>query len=122
MGTSLATTGAYLLAGELSKLEKGEHPAKALEAYESTFRPFVEESQKVPICFPAIAHPETAWKRWLFHVFIGAFSKVVAVPWVANRFGDDSNDENFPLPRYPSFDDEGSKEGTNALSGAGTIY
>lgn len=124
MGTSLAITGAYLLAGELSKLEKGEHPAKALGAYESTFRPFVEESQKVPTCFPAIAHPETAWKRWLFHVFIGAFSKIVAVPWVANRFGfgDDSSDENFPLPRYPSFDDEGSKEGRDALPGAGTIY
>lgn len=110
MGTSLAIIGAYLLAGELSKLDEGEHPSKALEAYESTFRPFVEESQKIPFFFPAIAHPETAWKRWLFQTIMWAISKFVAIPWVANRLGDDSNDDQSPpLPYYPSFDDEGSK-------------
>ncbi|MCJ1228195.1 hypothetical protein MMC12_004856 [Toensbergia leucococca] len=109
MGTSLAITGAYVLAGEMSKLDDGEHPSKALEAYESTFRPFVEETQKIPIFVPAIAHPETAWKRWLFQASVWALSKVVAIPWVANRLGDYSNDDDFPLPQYPSFDDEGKK-------------
>ncbi len=60
MGTSLAITGAYILAGELSKLKDGEHPSKALEAYESTFRPFVERTQHIPFFVPAIAHPRTA--------------------------------------------------------------
>ena len=109
MGTSLAITGAYVLAGELSKLGDGEHPSKALEAYESAFRPFVEEMQKIPFTFPDLAHPETAWKRWLFHVFIWTFSKVAKIPWVANKFGDDSNNEDFPLPQYPRFDDKGAK-------------
>lgn len=109
MGTSLAITGAYVLAGELSKLKDGEHPAKALEAYESSFRPFVEEMQKIPFVLPDIAHPETAWKRSLFHTFVWTLSKVVTIPWVANKFGDETNDEDFPLPRYHVFDDKGSK-------------
>lgn len=108
MGTSLAIIGAYVLAGELSKLEDGEHPAKALEAYESSFRPFVEEMQKIPFVLPDIAHPETAWERWLFHTFVWTLSKVVTISWVANRFGDETNDEDFPLPRYQVFDDKGS--------------
>lgn len=108
MGTSLAITGAYVLAGELSKLDDGEHPSKALEAYESTFRPFVEEIQKIPFFVPAIVHPETAWKRWLFQAFVWALSKVVAIPWLAGRSGE-SNDDGFPLPQYPSLDDEGSQ-------------
>jgi 2-polyprenyl-6-methoxyphenol hydroxylase-like FAD-dependent oxidoreductase len=108
MGTSLAITGAYVLAGELSKLGEGEHPSKALEAYESIFRPFVEETQKIPFFVPAIAHPETAWKRWLFRAFVSALSKVVAIPWLVNRFGERNNDD-FPLPQYPSFDDKDSR-------------
>ncbi|UJR18478.1 hypothetical protein I4U23_005384 [Adineta vaga] len=108
MGTSLAITGAYVLAGELSKLDDGEHPSKALEAYESTFRPFVEKIQKIPFFVPAIAHPETAWKRRVFHAFAWALSKIAAIPWVTNRF-EKSNDNDFPLPQYPSFDDKGSK-------------
>ena len=109
MGTSLAITGAYVLASELSKLGDGEHPSKALEAYESSFRPSVEEAQKIPFFVPAIAHPETVWKRWLFQAFAWTLSKVVVIPWLANRFGEESKDDNFPLPQFSSFDDQGSK-------------
>lgn len=104
-GTSLAITGAYILAAELSKLDKGEHPSKALEAYESTFRPYVEQVQKIPLFVPAFAHPETAWKRRLLQASLSALSKVVAIPWVAQRT---SKDDGFRLPRYPSFDEKGS--------------
>ncbi|KAI4155150.1 MAG: hypothetical protein LQ340_001186 [Diploschistes diacapsis] len=52
MGTSLAVNGAYVLVGELSKLGDGEYPSKALEAYESTFRPFVEETREPPLFRP----------------------------------------------------------------------
>ena len=115
MGTSLAITGAYVLAGELSKLDHDEHPSKALEAYESIFRPFVEETQKIPFFVPAIAHPETAWKRLLFQAFARALSKAAAIPWLVNRF-DKINDDDFPLPQYPSFDDEGSKTTTSCCN------
>ena len=106
MGTSLAITGAYVLAGELSKLDDGECPSKALEDYESAFRPFVQTSQKIPFFVPVIAHPETAWKRRLLQAFAWALSKVMTVPWV-NRLGNESKDDNVSLPQYPLFDDEG---------------
>jgi 2-polyprenyl-6-methoxyphenol hydroxylase-like FAD-dependent oxidoreductase len=115
MGTSLAIIGAYVLAGELSKLNDGERPLKALEAYESTFCPFVEEIQKIPSFIPAIAHPETAWKRSLFQVFVWAVSKVVAIPWFAGSSGE-GNDNGFPLPQYPSLDDEGCQAKTMKLA------
>jgi 2-polyprenyl-6-methoxyphenol hydroxylase-like FAD-dependent oxidoreductase len=108
MGTSLAIIGAYVLAGELSMLKDGEHPSEALEAYESTFRPFVEKSQKIPFFVPAIAHPETAAKRWLVNIFVSVLSRVVTNPWVANKLGDEASDDDFPLPPYSGFDDEGS--------------
>lgn len=114
MGTSLAITGAYVLAGELSKLNELEHPVTALEGYESVFRPFVEESQKILPLVPAIAFPETAWKRWLLETFLWALSKMISIavkiPWSARKL-DRSNYEDFPLPQYPSFQDEGPKPG-----------
>ena len=110
MGTPLAITGAYVLAGELSKLHAGEHPSRAREAYERTFCPFVEQVQKIPFFFPGIAHPKTAWKIWLVQAFMSTLSKVVAIPWLAmeGRF-DESNDDGFPLPDYPSVDEKGSQ-------------
>jgi 2-polyprenyl-6-methoxyphenol hydroxylase-like FAD-dependent oxidoreductase len=108
MGTSLAITRAYVLASELSKLSNGEPPSKALEAYESTFRPLVEDSQKIPFFIPAIAHPETEWKRWLFQAFVWVLSKLMTIPWLVNRL-DEIDSDNFLLPMYPDFDDEGSR-------------
>jgi 2-polyprenyl-6-methoxyphenol hydroxylase-like FAD-dependent oxidoreductase len=110
MGTSLAITGAYVLAGELSKLNEGEHPSKAFVAYESMFRPFVEETQKIPSFIPGIAHPETAPKKWLFLALISAISKiasvVVAIPWLAKKL-DHGVVDDFPLPQYAAFQNEG---------------
>ncbi|KAF2025880.1 FAD/NAD(P)-binding domain-containing protein [Setomelanomma holmii] len=103
MGTSLAIVGAYVLAGELSKLSVDEHPSKALRAYEDKFRPFVDEVQKVPFFVPGIMHPNTVRKRWLLHGFLRGFSKIVAVPWVRRRLGDPGNSEDFPLQDYTKF-------------------
>lgn len=105
MGTSLAIIGAYILAGELSKLGDNEHPSKTLQAYESAFRPYVERIQNVPFFVPAIVHPKTAWKRWLFHTAVWAVSKALAVPWLVSRF-ESSNNDHFSLPHYPSLDDK----------------
>ena len=109
-GASLAILGAYVLAGELSKLRPGEHPSRALAAYESAFRPHVEETQQIPAIFPGVAHPETAFKRWLFQICMSALSKIVANPWISNRFARKIDDEDFKLPQYPFFDDDGSND------------
>lgn len=107
MGTSLAITGGYMLAGELTKLAVGEHPSVALDAYEAAFRPFVEQSQNIPFFFPGIVHPKTAWKRWLFQTLVSTISKVVAMPWLAGKSPDpESNNDGFPLPQYPTLDEK----------------
>ncbi|OAK96400.1 FAD/NAD(P)-binding domain-containing protein [Phaeosphaeriaceae sp. SRC1lsM3a] len=109
MGTSLAIVGAYLLAGELSKLKTGEHPSKAFATYEEKFRPFVEESQSVPSFIPAIMHPEKPWKRWILHGVISAIAWVVAIPFVARKLGDPTSVEDFPLPHYSKLDGSSCK-------------
>lgn len=107
MGTSLAINGAYVLAGELSKLEDGEHPVKALEAYDNNFRPWVEEQQKISTIFPGAVHPETRFQRWLLQNFIWILSQLVKVPWIASWTGHGKSDEieDFRVPDYPRFAD-----------------
>jgi 2-polyprenyl-6-methoxyphenol hydroxylase-like FAD-dependent oxidoreductase len=108
MGTSLAITGAYVLAGELSKLDEGKHPTRAFEAYETTFRPFVEESQEIPPFIPGIGHPETWWARWLTQTVLSILSKLVKT--FSFAFGGvGAHNENFVLPEYPIFDSQKSK-------------
>ena len=103
MGTSLAIIGAYVLAGELSKLGDSQHPSKALDNYESALRPFVEDVQNIPFFVPAIVHPKTVWKRWLLQIAVWAVSKAMAIPWVVKRF-ESGNNHQFLLPQYPSLD------------------
>lgn len=57
MGTSLALTGAYVLAGELAA---HHHHQDAFRGYERIMRPYVDQAQKLPPGVPAIAHPRTA--------------------------------------------------------------
>ncbi|MFJ9530562.1 FAD-dependent monooxygenase [Streptomyces cyaneofuscatus] len=56
MGTSLALTGAYTLAGELA--HRADHHA-AFTAYESTLRPYTARAQKLPPGTPRAALPRT---------------------------------------------------------------
>lgn len=107
MGTSFAMIGAYILAGELSKLDGTDFPSKALEAYDKAFRPFVEREQKIPPLIPGVAHPKTAWKRWLLQTFLWVLCKVVAMPWVVKKY-ENANKDEFVWPRYPCFDTEAS--------------
>ena len=56
MSTSLALTGAYVLAGELAG-----HPghAEAFDRYEAVMRPYVDRAQKLPPGTPRVANPRT---------------------------------------------------------------
>jgi 2-polyprenyl-6-methoxyphenol hydroxylase-like FAD-dependent oxidoreductase len=53
MSTSLALTGAYVLAGELAA---HPHPT-AFDRYEAVMRPYVDQAQKLPPGAPRIANP-----------------------------------------------------------------
>lgn len=103
MGASLAINGAYVLAGELSKLNDGEHPAEALEGYDANFRDWVEKSQWYPPIFPGAAHPASSIKRWILESALWATSKLIGMSWVASRIGANQSEEvdDFKLPPYP---------------------
>ena len=67
-GTSLALTGAYILAGEVGK-HKGDLAA-GLRGYEARMRPIIEDMQKIPPFVADIFAPQTAWAIWLRnHIF-----------------------------------------------------
>ncbi|MET0766757.1 MAG: FAD-dependent monooxygenase [Aeromicrobium sp.] len=57
-GTSLAITGAYVLAAYLSQHEPGDHE-QAFAEYEEWMRPLVEDAQDLPPGTPRIAAPTT---------------------------------------------------------------
>ncbi|KAI0602890.1 hypothetical protein F4775DRAFT_587423 [Biscogniauxia sp. FL1348] len=59
-GTTLAMTGAYVLAGEMAR-HKGGDLAAGLRGYEETMRPIVDGLQKFPALVPTIFAPQTAW-------------------------------------------------------------
>ena len=58
-GTTLAITGAYLLAGEIN-----DHPgdlAAALKEYSNRMQPIIKDMQRIPPGFPSILTPESNW-------------------------------------------------------------
>ncbi|CAF9934635.1 MAG: hypothetical protein HETSPECPRED_009304 [Heterodermia speciosa] len=62
-GTTLAMTGAYVLAGEVGK-HKGDLAA-GLKGYEERMKPIIADMQKIPPFIWAILAPQTAWGVWL---------------------------------------------------------
>lgn len=61
MGTSLAMIGAYMIAGELSKIQSNSvaEIAAALERYEIGMKPFATKCQKLPNGVLRLANPQT---------------------------------------------------------------
>ncbi|WBV43856.1 FAD-dependent monooxygenase [Pseudoroseomonas cervicalis] len=64
IGTTLAITGAYVLAGEL---QRHADPAAAFAAYEAAMRPMVREGQGVPKLAPRLMHPQSRLGIRLLH-------------------------------------------------------
>jgi hypothetical protein len=92
-----------VLAGELSKLAPDEHPARALEAYEQVYRPFVEETQALPSFVPGIVHPQSAWRLWLLQTALSIGARIVSLSFVKSRVNRDPEVEDFKLPEYDAF-------------------
>ena len=62
MGTTLAITGAYVLAGEIAKQPKDLHAA--FKAHKNRMRPFIDKAQKLPPGAPWIANPQSSWGHY----------------------------------------------------------
>ncbi|NBE55172.1 FAD-binding monooxygenase [Streptomyces sp. YC537] len=95
MGTSLALTGAYVLAGELAHHARHE---RAFTRYEEILRPYAERAQDLPPGVPRVAVPRTRAGIRTLHLVLRAAAR----PRVAgrlNRFFVPPAD-TFALPSY----------------------
>lgn len=68
MGTTLALTGAYDLAGAL--LQHPNDLTKAFTTYEERMKPTVAKAQKLAPGMPGLFHPEAAWGVWILNFII----------------------------------------------------
>ncbi|KAF3759961.1 FAD/NAD(P)-binding domain-containing protein [Cryphonectria parasitica EP155] len=101
-GTSLALTGAYVLAGEINR-HKGDVDA-GLRAYEERMRPIIEDMQKIPPGVPGIMAPQTAWGIWvrntLFMVVAWAMKFKRVFAWASRSFASSFGGDKYNLPEY----------------------
>lgn len=95
VGTSLAIDGAYILAGELSKIQSKDDVPNALERYEDVFRPTYKKMEAILPGWPQIAFPQSAWGIRLIDSALWAFSKTRVY-----RLLQGDPREDFKLPSY----------------------
>ncbi|KAJ9494466.1 hypothetical protein LTR99_010770 [Exophiala xenobiotica] len=89
MGTTLALSGAYNLAGALTR-HSGDHTA-AFAEYEEKMKPVVERAQKLVPGAPHIFAPETAWGIWVMHVILVIIHYSGLALLMAMRWGPPAN-------------------------------
>lgn len=96
IGTTLAVTGAHVLAGEMSR---SDDIADGFAAYERAMRPMVERAHGVPKIFPRLANPRSRFGIGLLHTVLRVASSP-AVRAMTSRMGSRSSVEP-DLSRYP---------------------
>jgi 2-polyprenyl-6-methoxyphenol hydroxylase-like FAD-dependent oxidoreductase/tryptophan-rich sensory protein len=106
-GTTLAITGAYVLAAEMARAADG---AAAFATYERLMRPMVEDAQGVPRIAPRLANPHSRLGIALLHGVLNAASRPTVRAIAGKLFGGRSSDVD--LSRY----DEGAPTGTTVAS------
>lgn len=84
IGTTLAVTGAYVLAEELARHNAA---ADAFAAYERQMRPMVEDGQGVPKIAPRLMHPKSRLGIRLLHGTLGLASRPPLRTLAAKAFG-----------------------------------
>ncbi len=100
-GTTLAFTGAYLLAGELATHDTYE---EAFASYERIMRPYVESVQKLPPGVPRLAYPKTALGVSIVNAVVGIMASE-PVQKIASVLGSSEEEkeelqDGTPLPEY----------------------
>lgn len=101
-GTSLALTGAYILAGEINN--HGMDVSRGLEAYENFMKPVIKEMQQIPPGIFTVLAPQTRWGLWMrnlvlsvitfFLRFSGMFS------WLGRFYSVSFGGDKYNLPEY----------------------
>lgn len=98
-GTTLAMTGAYVLAGEIAKCP-GDLAA-GLKGYEERMRPIVEDMQKIPPLVLGICAPQTAWGIWFRNRIFGFLAWTHILEYAQRLFsGSSAGKDKYGLPDY----------------------
>lgn len=113
-GTTLAVTGAYVLAKELIR---STDVRVALAAYEQAIRPMVEDAQGVPGIAPRLANPHSRLGIRLLHTVLHAASRPAVRGVAGKMFGGHSKDVD--LSRYDTPTSDGSPNAAGSPSGNG---
>lgn len=89
MGTTIAFTAAYKLAGYLQPYVKGESsdPQAALAMYNKEMRPLVEDAQQLAPGQPYLINPETAWGIWVMRTLISSLAYTRILFYIVKIFG-----------------------------------
>ncbi|GGK22469.1 FAD-binding monooxygenase [Pilimelia terevasa] len=96
MGTSLALTGAYVLAGELTARQ--DHAA-AWGAYEALMRPYVRRAQQLPPGGPRLVNPVSGVGVSVLHTVMRLAASRVGRAVTARLFAPPA--DSIALPAYP---------------------
>ena len=98
-GTTLAITGAYVLAGEISK-HAGDLDA-GLRGYEEQMRPIIAKLQKSPPLIRTILAPQTAWGLWVRNRIFAFVAWTRILEFAQNYFASAfASSDKFGLPEY----------------------
>lgn len=98
MGTTLAIIGGHILAQEIAA--HSSH-TDAFQAYDTKFRPFAEEAQKLPPGVPNAAYAQSKFKVALINGG-AALAASRPVQKLISMFSGEGEDKNkFTLPEYP---------------------
>ncbi len=109
IGTSLAIESAYVLAGELSKIQSSDDIPQTLERYEEVFRPiFNKIAGNSPPGFPQLFMPQTAWGLWIRDTILWLVSSTK----IYKLFQGPGGGTELKMPSYDWVDiDENEKRG-----------
>ena len=101
-GTSLAMTGAYILAGEITKHR--DNLAAGLRAYEARMRPMIDEMHVIPPGVLSFMGPQTAVGIWLRNIvfivvcWVMKFSSFFS--WLASLWAAGFGRGEYVVPEY----------------------
>ncbi|WP_062118121.1 FAD-dependent monooxygenase [Aureimonas sp. AU40] len=99
IGTTLAVTGAYVLAAEL---DRSDDVAAALSEYEAKMRPMVDDAQGVPKIAPRLMHPRSRLGIHLLHRVLGVASRPTVRNLAAKLFsGQTMSPDLSSYPKHP---------------------
>lgn len=99
-GTSHAIEGAYILAGELSKVGTPDEIPAALGRYENILRPLVEPNQQLPPGAPQILNPQTGWGISVLNTLLWGVYKTSAHKLFGGFSGVPTAGKDSELPDY----------------------